>query len=146
MKRLLECVPNFSEGRDLAVIEKITAVIEAIDGVELLDVDPGAATNRTVVTIVGEPDAVLDAAVAAGKKAAELIDMSKHTGEHPRFGAMDVCPLVPISGITMDETAEYARELGRRLGEEAGLTIYLYENAASRMSPQVTLSWGWYRR
>ncbi|MBT4560528.1 MAG: glutamate formimidoyltransferase [Planctomycetes bacterium] len=136
MKRLLECVPNFSEGRDLAVIEKITAVIEAIDGVELLDVDPGAATNRTVVTIVGEPDAVLDAAVAAGKKAAELIDMSKHTGEHPRFGAMDVCPLVPISGITMDETAEYARELGRRLGEEAGLTIYLYENAASRPERQ----------
>jgi len=136
MKRLLECVPNFSEGRDLAVIEKITAVIEAVDGVELLDVDPGAATNRTVVTFVGEPDAVLDAAVAAGKKSAELIDMSKHSGEHPRFGAMDVCPLVPIAGLSMEETAEYARELGQRLGEEAGLTIYLYENAARRPERQ----------
>jgi glutamate formiminotransferase/formiminotetrahydrofolate cyclodeaminase len=104
--------------------------------VELLDVDPGAATNRTVVTFVGEPDAVLDAAVAAGKKSAELIDMSKHSGEHPRFGAMDVCPLVPIAGLSMEETAEYARELGQRLGEEAGLTIYLYENAARRPERQ----------
>jgi glutamate formiminotransferase/formiminotetrahydrofolate cyclodeaminase len=136
MKRLLECVPNFSEGRDSALIDSIVAVIEAADGVELLDVDPGAATNRTVVTFVGEPEAVLDAAVAAGKKSAELIDMSKHSGEHPRFGCMDVCPLVPIAGLSMEETADYARELGRRLGVEAGLTVYLYENAASRPERQ----------
>ena len=130
MKRLIECVPNFSEGRDMAVIKAITDAVEAVDGVKLLDVDPGAATNRTVVTFAGEPEDVIEAAVVAGKKAAELIDMSKHTGEHPRFGCMDVCPLVPIAGVSMDECAEYARALAKRLGEEAGLTIYCYEAAA----------------
>jgi len=130
MKRLIECVPNFSEGRDMAVIKAITDAVEAVDGVKLLDVDPGAATNRTVVTFAGEPEDVIEAAVVAGKKAAELIDMSKHTGEHPRFGCMDVCPLVPITGVSMEECAEYARALAKRLGEEAGLTIYCYEAAA----------------
>ena len=130
-RRLIECVPNFSEGRDLSVIERITAEIRAVDGAELLDVDPGKATNRTVVTFVGEPEVVIEAAVRAGRKAAELIDMSRHSGEHPRFGAMDVCPLVPISGVTMEETAAYARQLAKRLGEEVGLTIYCYESAAS---------------
>jgi glutamate formiminotransferase/formiminotetrahydrofolate cyclodeaminase len=128
--QLVECVPNFSEGRDLSVIRQITDEIEKCDGVKLLDVDPGAATNRTVVTFVGEPAAVIEAAVAAGRKSAELIDMSKHHGEHPRFGMMDVCPLVPISNITMEETVPYAHELARRLGEEVGLTIYCYEFAA----------------
>lgn len=132
MTRLIECVPNFSEGRDEAVIAQIAAAIEAVDGVTLLDVDPGAATNRTVVTFVGEPEPVIEAAVQAGHKAAELIDMSKHTGEHPRFGCMDVCPLVPVAGVTMEETVAYAHTLARRLGEEVGLTIYCYENAATR--------------
>jgi glutamate formiminotransferase/formiminotetrahydrofolate cyclodeaminase len=132
MQQLVECVPNFSEGRDASVIKSITDAIEAVDGVKLLDVDPGQATNRTVVTFVGEPGPVLDAAVAAGCVAAEVIDMRKHSGEHPRFGAMDVCPLIPIAGLTMEETAELARELARRLGEEVGLTIYCYEYAATR--------------
>ena len=131
MARLIECVPNFSEGRDADVIGQITAAIEAVDGVTLLDVDPGKATNRTVVTFVGEPEPVVEAAVAAGRKAAELIDMRAHQGEHPRFGAMDVCPLVPVTGISMQETVEYARTLARRLGEEVGLTVYGYENAAT---------------
>ena len=130
MNKLIECVPNFSEGRDMTVIKRITDAIESVDGVSLLDVDPGAATNRTVVTFVGAPQAVLDAAVLAGKVSAALIDMSKHHGEHPRFGAMDVCPLVPIAGVTMEETVAYAHTLAKRLGEEAGLTIYCYENAA----------------
>ncbi len=128
--QLIECVPNFSEGRDRGVIQQITDRIETVDGVTLLDVDPGAATNRTVVTFVGEPEPVLEAAVRAVRKASELIDMSKHHGEHPRFGACDVCPLVPVSNVTMEETVEYARRLARRLGEELGLTIYCYENAA----------------
>lgn len=131
-QRIVECVPNFSEGRDMEVMKRITDAIEAVDGVVLLDVDPGAATNRTVVTFVGEPEAVLDAAVAAGKAAREHIDMARHSGEHPRFGGMDVCPLVPVAGLDLDETAELARELGRRLGEEAGLTVYLYEHAAAK--------------
>ena len=127
---LLECVPNFREGNDLGIIKQITDAIESVEGISLLDVDPGKATNRTVVTFVGAPEDVIEAAVRGGKKSAELIDMAKHTGEHPRFGAMDVCPLVPVSGITMEETVAYARQLGQRLGEEAGLTIYLYEHAA----------------
>jgi glutamate formiminotransferase/formiminotetrahydrofolate cyclodeaminase len=131
MRKLIECVPNFSEGRDRSVIDAITAQVETVDGVKLLDVDPGQATNRTVVTFVGEPDDVVEAAVRAIAKATELIDMRGHTGEHPRFGATDVCPLVPVAGITMEETAEYARRLARRLGEELGLTIYCYENAAT---------------
>ncbi len=130
MKKLIECVPNFSEGRDMSIIKQITDEIEKVDGVKLLDVDPGAATNRTVVTFVGTPEEVIDAAVIAVKKASELIDMSKHTGEHPRMGATDVCPLVPIAGITMEETVEYARILAKRIGEELGISVYCYENAA----------------
>src|SRR5512136_3069157 len=125
-ERLIECVPNFSEGRDPAVIEQITRAIESVEGVLLLDVDPGKATNRTVVTFVGPPEPVIEAACRAAAKAAEVIDMSKHHGEHPRFGAMDVCPLVPVANITMDETAVYARKLAKRLGEQLGLTIYCY--------------------
>ncbi len=128
--QLIECVPNFSEGRDMNVIKQITDEIQAVDGVTLLDVDPGQATNRTVVTFVGSPEPVIEAAVRAVRKAAGLIDMSKHHGEHPRFGATDVCPLVPISNITMEETAQHARKLAQRLGEEVGITVYCYENAA----------------
>jgi glutamate formiminotransferase/formiminotetrahydrofolate cyclodeaminase len=131
MAQIIECVPNFSEGRDLSVIRQITDRIEAVDGVELLDVDPGQATHRAVVTFAGAPEAVVEAAIAAARAAAELIDMSRHEGEHPRFGALDVCPLVPVAGITMEETVEHARELARRLGDEVGLTIYCYENAAT---------------
>ena len=123
-------MPNFSEGRDAAVIDAIAGQVETVEGVKLLDVDPGRATNRTVVTFVGEPDQVIEAAVRAIGTATELIDMSRHWGEHPRFGATDVCPLVPVSGVTMEETVEYARQLGRRLGDELGLTIYCYEHAA----------------
>ncbi len=129
---IVECVPNVSEGRDEAVIRAIADQVETVDGVALLDVEPGAATNRTVITFAGPPEAVVEAAVRLARKAAELIDMTAHQGEHPRFGALDVCPLVPVSGITMEETVEYARELGRRLGEEVGLTVYLYEHAATR--------------
>ncbi|MGB5891411.1 MAG: glutamate formimidoyltransferase [Thermoanaerobaculia bacterium] len=131
MVQIIECVPNFSEGRDLSVIRQITDRIEAAEGVELLDVDPGQATHRTVVTFAGTPEAVVDAAVEAARVAAELIDMSRHQGEHPRFGALDVCPLVPVAGISMEETVEHARELARRLGDEVGLTVYCYENAAT---------------
>ncbi len=130
MKQIIECVPNFSEGRDLSVIKQITDVIESCDGVRLLDVDPGAATNRTVVTFVGTPDEVIEAAFQAVKKAAALIDMSKHSGAHPRFGATDVCPLVPVANISMEEVAEYARKLGKRIGEELKIPIYCYEDAA----------------
>jgi glutamate formiminotransferase/formiminotetrahydrofolate cyclodeaminase len=127
---LLECVPNFSEGRDPAVLRRITDAIQSVDGVTLLDVDPGRATNRTVVTFVGPPGAVTEAAVQAGRAAAEAIDMRRHRGEHPRFGAMDVCPLVPVSGITMEETVEHAHHLARRLADEVGLTVYCYGRAA----------------
>jgi glutamate formiminotransferase/formiminotetrahydrofolate cyclodeaminase len=130
--QLIECVPNFSEGRDPDVIRQITDQVETVEGVKLLDVDPGKATNRTVVTFVGPPDAVVEAAVRAVAKGSELIDMSRHHGEHPRFGACDVCPLVPVSNITMEQTVAYAHELARRLGEELGLTIYCYENAARK--------------
>jgi glutamate formiminotransferase / formiminotetrahydrofolate cyclodeaminase len=123
-------VPNFSEGRDMSVIKQITAEIEAVDGVKLLDVDPGKATNRTVVTFVGTPEEVIEAAFRAVKKASELIDMSKHKGEHPRMGATDVCPLVPVAGISMDEVVEYAHRLAKRIGEELNIPIYCYENAA----------------
>ncbi len=132
MKQLIECVPNFSEGRDLNIIKQITNVIESVDGVKLLDVDPGKATNRTVVTFVGEPAPVIEAAFLAMRKACELIDMRKHSGEHPRMGATDVCPLIPISNISMEETAEWARRLAERAGQELELPIYLYESAASR--------------
>ena len=131
-KQLIECVPNFSEGRDMGIIRQITDEIEKIDGVKLLDVDPGKATNRTVVTFVGEPKPVIEAAFQAIKKASELIDMSKHSGEHPRMGATDVCPLIPISNITLDEVADYARDLGKRAGAELDIPFYLYEHAASK--------------
>ena len=130
IKKLIECVPNFSEGRDMNVIKQITDEIEKIEGVKLLDVDPGAATNRTVVTFVGTPDEVIEAAFQAVKKAGEVIDMRHHKGEHPRFGATDVCPLVPVANITMEETVEYARKLAKRIGEELGIPVYCYENAA----------------
>lgn len=130
MKQLIECVPNFSEGRDMAVIKQITDEIEKVDGVTLLDVDPGAATNRTVVTFVGTPDEVIEAAFRAVKKAAELIDMRHHKGEHPRFGATDVCPLIPVANISMEETAEYARKLAKRIGNELEIPVFCYENAA----------------
>ncbi|MFH1104178.1 MAG: glutamate formimidoyltransferase [Actinomycetota bacterium] len=128
---LVECVPNFSEGRDRAVIGAITDSIASVDGVALLDVDPGASTNRTVVTFVGPPEAVVEAAVRSGRAAGEHIDMRRHHGAHPRFGAMDVCPFVPVRDITMAEVAELARRAGRRLGEEVGLTVFLYERAAT---------------
>ncbi|MBN8693842.1 MAG: glutamate formimidoyltransferase [Bacteroidetes bacterium] len=134
MKKLIECVPNFSEGRDLNIIKQITNEIESVEGVKLLNVDPGKATNRTVVTFVGEPEAVINAAFLAIKKAGELIDMSKHKGEHPRMGATDVCPLIPISNISMEETAEYAKKLGKRVGEELKIPVYLYEAAQSDKS------------
>jgi len=113
--RIVECVPNFSEGRDLKIIEQITDTIKAVDGATLLDVDPGADTNRTVVTIVGEPEPVMEAAFQAIKKASELIDMTKQTGAHPRMGATDVCPFVPVSGVTMDDCVEFANEIGKRI-------------------------------
>ncbi len=130
MKRIIECVPNFSEGREMEVIRLITEVIEKSAGIKLLNVDPGFATNRTVVTFAGEPEAVVEAAFQAIKKAAELIDMRHHAGEHPRFGATDVCPLVPVSGISMEETVEYARALAKRVGEELQIPVYCYEFAA----------------
>jgi glutamate formiminotransferase / formiminotetrahydrofolate cyclodeaminase len=132
MKPLLECVPNFSEGRDPETIRLITAAIAAVEGVQLLDVDPGKATNRTVVTFVGAPDRVVEAAFRGIKTAAQLIDMSKHSGEHPRMGATDVCPLVPVSGITMEEAVHWARVLAERVGRELDIPVYLYEAAATR--------------
>ncbi|HRS54603.1 MAG TPA: glutamate formimidoyltransferase, partial [Bacteroidales bacterium] len=118
MKRLIECVPNFSEGNDMNIIKQITDEIEKVEGVKLLDVDPGKATNRTVVTFVGEPEKVIEAAFNAIKKAAEVIDMRKHKGAHPRMGATDVCPLIPITGISMEETVIYARKLAEKVGNE----------------------------
>ncbi|MEE4215938.1 MAG: glutamate formimidoyltransferase [Bacteroidales bacterium] len=128
--QIIECVPNFSEGRDMTLIRKITDAIESVEGVSLLDVDPGKDTNRTVVTFVGPPDEVIEAAFRAVKTAAGEIDMSKHRGAHPRMGATDVCPLVPVSGITMDETVKYARKLAERIGTELEIPVYCYENAA----------------
>jgi glutamate formiminotransferase/formiminotetrahydrofolate cyclodeaminase len=131
MSKIIECVPNFSEGRDLSVIDKITAEIKKVKGVKLLDVDPGYDTNRTVVTMVGEPEAVMEAAFQAVKKSHELIDMRKHKGAHPRFGACDVCPIIPVSGVTMDDCVGYAHKLGKRLGEELDFPVYFYEYAAT---------------
>jgi glutamate formiminotransferase / formiminotetrahydrofolate cyclodeaminase len=130
--KLVECVPNFSEGRDQGVIKAITDEIERVAGARLLDVDPGADTNRTVVTFVGPPEVVAEAAFRAIRKAAELIDMAKHKGAHPRMGATDVCPFVPVSGVTMEDCADLARAVGKRVGDELGVPVYLYEEAASR--------------
>lgn len=130
VKKIVECVPNFSEGRDMDVIRQITDEIESVEGVKLLDVDPGKDTNRTVVTFVGEPGAVSEAAFRAVKKAAEVIDMSKHHGAHPRMGATDVCPFVPVSGMTMEEAVEIAHGVSKRIGEELSIPVYCYENAA----------------
>src|SRR5215831_14060252 len=129
MTSIIECVPNFSEGRDPQIIQQITGEIEAVEGVRLLHVDPGKATNRTVVTFVGNPEAVVEAAFLAIKKAGELIDMSRHKGEHPRMGATDVCPLIPVANISMEETAEWAQKLAKRVGEELLQPVYLYEAA-----------------
>jgi glutamate formiminotransferase/formiminotetrahydrofolate cyclodeaminase len=130
MQKLIECVPNFSEGRDRNVIRQVTAAVESVDGVSLLDVDPGASTNRTVVTFVGSPKAVVEAAFRAIQKAAELIDMRKHKGAHPRMGATDVCPLIPVSNVSWEEAIDCANQLGKRVGEELKIPIYLYEKAA----------------
>jgi len=130
MKRLIECVPNFSEGRNMDIIRQITDEVEKIEGVKLLDIDPGVTTNRTVVTFVGTPDEVCEAAFQCIKKAQSLIDMRHHKGDHPRFGATDVCPLVPVSNISMEETAEYARKLAERVGKELHIPVFCYENAA----------------
>lgn len=130
-RQLIECVPNISEGRNEDVIRQVTDVIETVDGVKLLDVDAGKATNRTVITFVGEPEPVIEAAFRVIKKASELIDMSQHSGEHPRFGATDVCPLIPIANISMEETAEFAHKLGARVGSELGIPGYFYENACT---------------
>jgi len=134
VNRIIECVPNFSEGRDPAVIRQITDAIESVRGVQLLDVDPGESTNRTVVTFIGEPEPVAEAAFRGIRKAAELIDMSVHRGEHARFGATDVCPFVPVSGVSMEDCVQLARAVGQRVGEELGIPIFLYEQAA--VSPQ----------
>jgi glutamate formiminotransferase/formiminotetrahydrofolate cyclodeaminase len=130
MQKLIECVPNISEGRDPVKIKAVTDEIKQVEGVKLLDVDPGKSTNRTVITFVGPPDQVIEAAFRVIRKAAEVIDMSRHQGAHPRFGATDVCPLVPISNISMEETKTYAHRLGKRVGDELGIPVYFYEHAA----------------
>ena len=131
MKQLIECVPNISEGRDMDKIQAIAGVVETVEGVKLLDIDPGKTTNRTVITFVGEPEPVIEAAFLLIQKAAELIDMRSQKGEHPRMGATDVCPLVPIAGISMEEIIPYAHRLGERVGKELGIPGYFYEEAAS---------------
>ncbi|MCK4232323.1 glutamate formimidoyltransferase [candidate division WOR-3 bacterium] len=130
--KIVECVPNISEGRDRAKIDAVTSVIEKVKGVKLLDVDPGEATNRTVITFIGDPEGIAEAAFQVVKKAAEVIDMRTHKGAHPRMGATDVCPFVPVSGVTMEDCAEIARKVGKRIGEELGIGVYLYEEAASK--------------
>src|SRR5881398_3601238 len=134
MQKLIECVPNFSEGREQNVIRQITDAIESVDGVSLLDVDPGASTNRTVVTFVGDPDVAVEAAFRGIKKAAELIDMRKHKGAHPRMGATDVCPFIPVSNVSWEEAIACANKLGKRVGQELKIPIYLYERAAKNPS------------
>src|ERR1700739_193782 len=131
MEKLIECVPNFSEGVDLSIIKQITDQIESVNGIKLLDVDPGKATNRTVVTFVGNPQAIVEAAFLGIKKASELIDMTRHKGEHPRMGATDVCPLIPLSNITVEETVKYANQLAARVGKELNIPVYMYELAQS---------------
>jgi len=131
MEKIVECVPNISEGRDQGIIDAVTAEVELVEGVRLLDVDPGADTNRTVITFIGSPEGAKEAAFRLIKKASELIDMSRHQGAHPRMGATDVCPFVPVSGVTMEDCTRLARDLGERVGKELGIPVYLYENAAS---------------
>src|SRR2546423_5898426 len=131
MNKIIECVPNFSEGRDLEIVRQITRAIESVDGISLLNVDPGASTNRTVVTFAGSPEAAVEAAFRGIQKAAELIDMRKHTGAHPRMGATDVCPFIPVSNVSWDEAIGCARKLGKRIGDELKIPVYLYEKAAS---------------
>ncbi len=130
MKQIIECVPNFSEGRNDKVIQKLANEIKSIKGVSLLNVDPGRATNRSVFTFVGEPQKVIDAAFLAIKLASEIIDMRNHKGEHPRMGSTDVCPLVPIQNITMKEVIYYSNKLGKKVGNELNIPVYLYENSA----------------
>src|SRR5882672_4110659 len=134
MRKIIECVPNFSEGRDLSIIQQITDAIESVEGVSLLDVDRGASTNRTVVTFVGSAEPAVEAAFRGIKKAAELIDMRKHKGAHPRMGATDVCPFIPVSNVSWDEAIECAQKLGKRVGEELKIPVYLYEKAAKDKS------------
>src|ERR1700756_2808399 len=134
MQKLIECVPNFSEGQDREIIRQITDAIRLVEGVSLLDVDPGASTNRTVVTFVGDPDAAEEAAFRAIKKAAELIDMRRHKGAHPRMGATDVCPFIPVSNVNWEKAIECANRLGKRVGEELKIPVYLYEKAAKDKS------------
>jgi glutamate formiminotransferase / formiminotetrahydrofolate cyclodeaminase len=129
--KIIECVPNFSEGRNMEVINKITSAIETVSGISMLDIDPGADTNRTVVTFVGEPQDVIDAAFEGIKKASELIDMREHSGEHARMGATDVCPFVPVSGVTIEECIEYSKILAKRVGEELSIPVFLYEHSAT---------------
>src|SRR5213075_278970 len=136
MQKIIECVPNFSEGRDLEVIRQITAAIESVNDVSLLNVDPGASTNRTVVTFAGSPEAAVEGAFRGIQKAAELIDMRKHTGAHPRMGATDVCPFIPVGNVSWEEAVQCARQLGKRVGEELKIPVYLYEKAA--LSPART--------
>ncbi len=132
MQKLIECVPNFSEGRDPDVIRQITDAIESAEGVSLLDVDPGASTNRTVVTFVGSPEAAVEAAFRGIQKAAELIDMRRHKGAHPRMGATDVCPFIPVSNVSWEEAIACAKQLGKRVGDELNIPVYLYENTKKR--------------
>ena len=132
MKKILECVPNISEGRNSEIIQKVVNEIKNSEGVTLLDVDPGKATNRTVITFAGEPESVIHAAFKLIKKASELINMQKHSGEHPRMGATDVCPLIPISGISMEEAIIYSKKLAKKVGKELQIPIYLYEHSAEK--------------
>src|SRR5437773_858415 len=134
MEKLIECVPNFSEGRDEKIIRQITDAIKSTEGVSLLDVDPGATTNHTVVTLVGNPDAAVEAAFRGIKKAAELIDMRKQKGAHPRMGATDVCPFIPVSNVSWEDAIECANKLGKRVGEELEIPVYLYDKAAKDKS------------
>ena len=140
-KQIVECVPNISDGRNKEIIDAVVKAASSVSNASVLDVDPGFATNRTVITIAGEPEAVLQAAFNVIEKAGQLIDMTKQTGSHPRHGATDVCPFVPVSGITMEDCAELARRLGKRVGEELEIPVYLYEYAASKPEWVKTLDW-----
>ena len=136
MKKIIECVPNFSEGKDASIIKEITNAIESVQEISLLDVDPGKATNRTVVTFVGTPEDVIEAAFRGIKKAAEIIDMKYHKGEHPRFGSTDVCPLIPVANVTMEEAVEYSRKLAKRVGDDLNIPVFCYEKAAFKEERQ----------